>query len=88
MGGDEFTIILTDFHHREAACGIAAQIIDIIRQPYRLADHAVQIVALVGMQDIVVVDTADVLLVTSKQHAQDVKGLVERMKGRGGKHLL
>ena len=38
--------------------------------------------------DIVVVDTADVLLVTSKQHAQDVKGLVERMKGRGGKHLL
>ena len=47
-----------------------------------------RLVALVGMQDIVVVDTADVLLVTSKQHAQDVKGLVERMKGRGGKHLL
>jgi len=47
-----------------------------------------RLVALVGMQDVVVVDTADVLLVTSKQHAQDVKSLVERMKGRGGKHLL
>lgn len=47
-----------------------------------------RLVALVGMQDIVVVDTADVLLVTSKQHAQDVKGLVNRMKSRGGKHLL
>lgn len=47
-----------------------------------------RLVALVGMQDIVVVDTADVLLVTSKQHAQDVKNLVQRMKGRGGKHLL
>ena len=47
-----------------------------------------RLVALVGLQDVVVVDTADVLLVTSKEHAQDVKGLVERMRGRGGKHLL
>lgn len=47
-----------------------------------------RLVALVGMQDVVVVDTADVLLVTSKQHAQDVKNLVSRMKSRGGKHLL
>jgi len=39
-----------------------------------------RLVALVGMQD--------VLLVTSKQHAQDVKNLVNRMKSRGGKHLL
>ncbi len=47
-----------------------------------------RLVALVGMEDVVVVDTADVLLVTSKQHAQDVKTLVNRMKGHGGKHLL
>ncbi len=47
-----------------------------------------RLVALVGMEDVVVVDTADVLLVTSKRHAQDVKNLVNRMKGRGGKHLL
>lgn len=47
-----------------------------------------RLVALVGMEDVVVVDTADVLLVTSKQHAQDVKGLVNRMKVSGGGHLL
>ncbi|MBO1901670.1 mannose-1-phosphate guanylyltransferase [Leucobacter weissii] len=47
-----------------------------------------RLVALVGMQDVVVVDTPDVLLVTSKQHAQDVKGLVTRMKVSGGGHLL
>lgn len=47
-----------------------------------------RLVALVGMQDVVVVDTNDVLLVTSKRHAQDVKQLVNRMKSRGGKHLL
>jgi len=47
-----------------------------------------RLVALVGMQDVVVVDTADVLLVTSKEHAQDVKSLVNRMKVAGGGHLL
>lgn len=47
-----------------------------------------RLVALVGMKDVVVVDTADVLLVTSKEHAQDVKGLVNRMKVSGGGHLL
>jgi len=47
-----------------------------------------RLVALVGMQDVVVVDTNDVLLVTSKEHAQDVKSLVSRMKVSGGGHLL
>lgn len=47
-----------------------------------------RLVALVGLEDVVVVDTNDVLLVTDKKHAQDVKNLVNRMKGRGGKHLL
>lgn len=47
-----------------------------------------RLVALVGMKDVVVVDTADVLLVTSKAHAQDVKSLVNRMKVSGGGHLL
>lgn len=47
-----------------------------------------RLVALVGVEDIVVVDTADVLLVTNKAHAQDVKRLVNRMKTSGGGHLL
>lgn len=47
-----------------------------------------RLVALVGVEDVVVVDTADVLLVTSKDRAQDVKNLVNRMKLTGGGHLL
>lgn len=47
-----------------------------------------RLVALVGVEDIVVVDTPDVLLVTSKTHAQGVKKLVGRMKVTGGTHLL
>ncbi|EYT55285.1 mannose-1-phosphate guanylyltransferase [Leucobacter sp. UCD-THU] len=47
-----------------------------------------RLVALVGVEDVVVVDTADVLLVTTKSRAQDVKNLVNRMKLAGGGHLL
>ncbi|PRI11088.1 mannose-1-phosphate guanylyltransferase [Leucobacter massiliensis] len=47
-----------------------------------------RLVALVGVEDVVVVDTADVLLVTSKSRAQDVKNLVSRMRVTGGGHLL
>lgn len=47
-----------------------------------------RLVALVGVEDIVVVDTPDVLLVTTKDHAQQVKSLVDRMKLAGGNHLL
>ncbi|WP_449277926.1 mannose-1-phosphate guanylyltransferase [Leucobacter sp. GX24907] len=47
-----------------------------------------RLVALVGVDDVVVVDTSDVLLVTSKSRAQDVKNLVNRMKLTGGGHLL
>lgn len=47
-----------------------------------------RLIALVGVDDIVVVDTPDVLLVTTKQRAQDVKQLVGRMRSSGGGHLL
>lgn len=47
-----------------------------------------RLVALVGVEDVVVVDTADVLLVTTKAKAQEVKSLVGRMKVSGGGHLL
>lgn len=47
-----------------------------------------RLVALVGVEDVVVVDTADVLLVTNKRRAQDVKNLVGRMRLSGGGHLL
>ena len=42
-------------------------------------------VAVLGLDDVVVVDTGDALLVTTIAHAQDVKSVVERLKesGRG-----
>ena len=40
-------------------------------------------VAVLGLDDIVVVDTADALLVTTRAHAQDVKALVDLLKATG-----
>lgn len=40
-------------------------------------------VAVVGLDDVVVVDTGDALLVTTYAHAQDVKGVVEELKRSG-----
>ena len=47
-----------------------------------------RIVTLLGVSDIVVVDTPDALLVTTKEHAQDVKQIVEHMKAQGLEDLL
>jgi mannose-1-phosphate guanylyltransferase len=45
-------------------------------------------VAVVGLDDVVVVDTPDALLVTSTEHAQQVKDVVERLRATGGQDLL
>jgi mannose-1-phosphate guanylyltransferase len=41
-----------------------------------------RLVALVGVEDVVVVDTPDALLVMSRERAQDVKGVVEQLRGQ------
>ena len=40
-------------------------------------------VAVVGLEDVVVVDTGDALLVTTRARAQDVKGVVDTLKATG-----
>ena len=45
-------------------------------------------VALVGVEDLVVVDTEDALLVCPRDRAQDVKKVVNALKARGSKELL
>jgi mannose-1-phosphate guanylyltransferase len=40
-------------------------------------------VAVLGLDDIVVVDTPDALLVTTRARAQDVKALVDKLKATG-----
>jgi mannose-1-phosphate guanylyltransferase/mannose-6-phosphate isomerase len=39
-----------------------------------------RLVAIVGLEDVVVVETPDAVLVCSKDHAQDVKAIVERLR--------
>ena len=46
-----------------------------------------RIVAVLGLDEIVVVDTPDALLVTSREHAQEVKALVDLLKATGREHL-
>lgn len=45
-------------------------------------------VAVVGLEDVVVVDTDDALLVTSRSRAQDVKAVVDRLRAAGRTDLL
>ena len=44
-----------------------------------------RVISVVGLDDVVVVDTPDALLVTSRDRAQDVKQVVDRLRqdGRG-----
>jgi mannose-1-phosphate guanylyltransferase len=45
-------------------------------------------IAVIGIDDVVVVDTDDALLVTTTEHAQRVKQVVETLKGRGRDTVL
>jgi len=47
-----------------------------------------RVIALIGIQDVVVVDTGDALLVTTTEHAQDVKKAVESLKAAGDDDVL
>lgn len=47
-----------------------------------------RVIALIGVEDVVVVDTGDALLVTTTEHAQDVKKAVESLKAEGADDVL
>lgn len=49
--------------------------------------RADRVVAVVGLQDVVVIDTDDALLVTTTARAQDVKTIVARLEQAGEHHL-
>lgn len=55
---------------------------NVVHSPERLT-------ALIGLEDIVVVDTPDAVLIAHKDHAQDVKHIVKQLKANGHEtHLL
>jgi mannose-1-phosphate guanylyltransferase len=47
-----------------------------------------KLVAMVGVEDLVVVDTGDSLLICKRDQAQDVKKVVTELKKQGRKTLL
>ena len=47
-----------------------------------------RVVAVVGLEDVVVVDTPDALLVMSRERAQDVKAVVDALRAEGRTDLL
>ncbi|WP_091784818.1 mannose-1-phosphate guanylyltransferase [Pedococcus dokdonensis] len=51
-------------------------------------DRDGRVVAVVGLDDVVVVDTPDALLVVSRDRAQDVKAVVDLLKSEGRTDLL
>jgi mannose-1-phosphate guanylyltransferase len=53
-----------------------------------IVDAPGKTVALLGVTDMIVVDTGDMILVAAKERAQDVKRFVERLKAEGRKDLV
>ena len=54
----------------------------------RAAGAGKRVIALVGVEDLVVVETDDALLVTTRERAQDVKLVVDELKKRGETGLV
>ncbi|MBN2208159.1 MAG: mannose-1-phosphate guanylyltransferase [Candidatus Coatesbacteria bacterium] len=52
------------------------------------AFSARRLVAIVGLEDVVVVDSDDAVLVCKKDRAEDVREVVQELESRGLKHLL
>ncbi|MEY4491613.1 MAG: hypothetical protein RL085_24 [Actinomycetota bacterium] len=53
-----------------------------------LVSESNRLIALIGLEDVIVVDTPDALLVTTKAHAQKVKSLVDALKATGHSDVL
>lgn len=53
-----------------------------------VASSTGRLIAVLGIEDVVVVDTDDVVLVTTREKAQQVKGLVDRLKADGRAELV
>jgi mannose-1-phosphate guanylyltransferase len=47
-----------------------------------------RLIALVGIDNVIIIDTDDALLVCERSRAQEVKAIVEELKRRGSTHLL
>jgi mannose-1-phosphate guanylyltransferase len=53
-----------------------------------LVSESNRLIALIGLEDVIVVDTPDALLITTKAHDQKVKSLVDALKATGHSDVL
>lgn len=70
-----------------SAIGEAVDVIDVDSRGVVYSETG-RLVALVGVDDLVVVDTEDALLITSRAHAQEVKTAVRTVESAGRSDLL
>jgi mannose-1-phosphate guanylyltransferase/mannose-6-phosphate isomerase len=66
--------------------GAGEVMLDDTKGSYAYSDHGC--LALVGVENVVVVATEDAVLVVSRERAEFVKGIVERVKANGGRHAF
>ncbi len=66
---------------------IGAEVIDVEASGIVMSDQE-RLVAIVGLEDVIVVDTDDALLVAARSHAQDVKKAVRRAQELGREDVL
>lgn len=85
LGGFASAWELADKDDDENAAPDGAVLIDAARCLARVPEG--KLVALVGVEDLVVVDTPDALVVVPRDKAQDIKRVVEALKARGDERL-
>ncbi len=75
------------FPKSEGGVGKAAKVVA-IDSLANIIDAPGKTVALLGVTDMILVDTGDVILLAAKDKAQEVKKIVERLKAEGRKDLI
>lgn len=71
----------------DATISTGAEIIEVDSRS-NIVEATGQLVALVGVENLIVVDTSDVLLVCDRSRAQEVKAVVDRLRAKGRTELL
>jgi mannose-1-phosphate guanylyltransferase len=86
LDGDADGNVVVDL--ADGACGGKSTVLMHDTQRVVVVPRSGRLVAVVGLHDLIVVDTPDALLICPRQRAQDVKQIVETLKARGDTNLV
>lgn len=80
---------LHDFHRNDHRNNVMrGKVIEINSQNCLVFGHHTKTIATLGLEDIVVIDTEDAILITHRDHAHEVKKIIETLKDHEMDHLL